>query len=214
MSLVTYSDLLVAVAEYLARDDLTARIPDFIKMAEAKFNRSLKCRQMEIRSYTVTDLTSAEPQMISLPSDFQTMRSIKITSVSDQPRLEYMTDAQLDEYRTSIASVKGRPRYFSVFGTEMELAPTPDTAYTIEMKYRAYIPSLTSTNMTNWLMALAPDLYLYGTLLETAPYMNDDPRLQTWGAGMSAALDGINSLAMDAGYGSGPLVIRTTGINP
>jgi hypothetical protein len=152
--------------------------------------------------------------MISLPSDFQTMRSIKVTSVSDQPRLEYMTDAQLDEYRTSIASVKGRPRYFSVFGTEMELAPTPDTAYTIEMKYRGYIPSLTATNATNWLIALAPDLYLYGTLLETAPYMNDDPRLQTWGAGMSAALDGINSLAMDAGYGSGPLVIRTTGINP
>jgi hypothetical protein len=46
MSLLSYSDLLGAVAEYLARDDLTARIPDFIKLAEAKFNRSLKCRQM------------------------------------------------------------------------------------------------------------------------------------------------------------------------
>lgn len=214
MSIATWTDLVAAVADYLARDDLTARVPDFIALAEAKFNRSLKCRQMEIRSTTTTDDTSDEPQMVTLPTDFQTMRAIKLTNVACQPRLEYMSDAQMDEFRAKSGNVTGQPRYFSIYGTEMELAPSPDGAYTIEMKYRAYLPALSEANPVNWLIAIAPDLYLYGVLLEAAPYMKDDPRIQVWGAGMTQAMDSLNSLAQDAGYGSGPLVMRTSGFTP
>lgn len=214
VSIATYDDLVSAVSDYLARDDLTPRVPDFVTLTEAKFNRVLKCRQMEVRSTTTIDMSSDEPQMVTLPTDFQTMRAIKLTNVDCQPRLEYMSDAQMDEYRSTLANVAGIPRYFSIYGTEMELAPSPDSAYTIEMKYRAYLPALNATNQTNWLIAIAPDLYLYGVLLEAAPYMKDDPRIQVWGAGMTQALDGLNGLAQDAGYGSGPLVMRNTGYTP
>lgn len=214
MSIASYSDLNTAVANYLARDDLTARIPEFIALAEAKFNRELRCRQMETRSTTSVSLSNTEPEMVSLPSDFQSMRSFRITSVTGRPRLEYMSDTQMDEYRQTIGNVAGQPKYFSIFGNEIELCPTPDDAYTIEMKYRATVTALTASATTNWLILLAPDLYLYGTLLEAAPYMKEDPRIAVWGAGMTAAIDGLNDLTQESGYGSGPLVVRTSGVTP
>jgi hypothetical protein len=48
MSISTYAALVSAVTEYLARDQdttLIARIPDFITLAEAKFNRELRVNQ-------------------------------------------------------------------------------------------------------------------------------------------------------------------------
>lgn len=214
MTIASYSDLNTAVANYLKRDDLADRIPEFIVLAEAKFNRELRCRQMEGRSTTTIDTASDEPEMIALPTDFQSMRSFRLSSVTGKPRLEYMSDAQMDEYRTKIGNVAGQPKYFSIFGSEIELAPTPDDDYALEMKYRAVIPALTESNTSNWLILLAPDLYLYGALLEASPYMKEDPRIQVWGAGMSAALDGLNNLTMESNYGSGPLVMRASGQTP
>ena len=41
MALDTYANLQTAIANFLARDDLTTEIVDFIKLTEADFNRSL-----------------------------------------------------------------------------------------------------------------------------------------------------------------------------
>ena len=47
MAIGTYAELQTAVANWLDRDDLTARIPEFITLAEARFNRLLRLRSME-----------------------------------------------------------------------------------------------------------------------------------------------------------------------
>lgn len=211
-----YTSLQTAVTEYLARDQdatLIARIPTFIQLFEAKMNRSLYVRQMEQRSTTVADTTSSEPEFISLPADFQSMRRIRLSSVSGKPHLDFKSGTQLDEYRSSIGNAVGQPQFFSIFGSEIELAPTPDSNYTIEMVYRQNIPAL-ATNSTNWLLTLAPDIYLYGALLESAPYMKEDERIQVWAAGLSTALDGLNSLGMTSTFNSGPMAMRTTGATP
>ena len=211
MSIASYSDLTATVANYLARDDLTARIPEFITLAEAKFSRELRCSQMEKRAYATIDITTTEPEFISLPQDFQSMRRVRISSVEGKPRLEFLPNAALDDYRYSTANVKGQPRYISVFGSEMELAPTPDANYVLEMVYRANIPALSSSNASNWLLVLAPDLYLYGALLEAATYMKEDSRVSLWAAGMTTAMDSINKLSLDAIYGPTPLQVRVSG---
>ena len=214
MAINTYATLITAATEWLARDQdatLIARIPDFITLAEAKFNRELFVRQMEVRATTLIDTGATEPEMIDLPSDFQSMRRVRLSSVTGKPLLQFMSGAQMDEYRPTIANVASRPLFFTIFGTEMELAPTPDAAYTIEMVYRANIPALTSTNTTNWLLTLAPDLYLYGVLLETAPYIKEDGRIQTWGLGFTTALDGLNKLGLTSTFNAGPMTVRVSG---
>lgn len=214
MTLITdYATLQSAVTEYLAREQdttLIGRIPTFIQLSEAKFNRELFVRQMEGRSTTTINLASGEPEFISLPDDFQSMRRMRLSSVTRKPLIDFMSGTQMDEYRAKSGNVAGTPRYFTIFGDEIELAPTPDAAYTIEMVYRQNVPAL-SSNDTNWLLNLAPDLYLYGALLESAPYTKNDARIQTWGLGFTTALDGLNQLGLTSTFNAGPLTVRVSG---
>lgn len=211
-----YTSLQAAVTEYLARDQdatLIARIPTFAQLAEAKFNRMLFVRQMEARATALTDPLADEPEFIALPADFQSMRRMRLSSVSGKPCLSFKSGTQMDEYRASIGNAVGQPQFFTIFGSEIELAPTPDAAYTVEMVYRTNIPAL-ATNSTNWLLTLAPDLYLYGALLESAPYIKEDGRIQTWALGFSTALDGLNTLGLTSTFNAGPMTMRPSGVTP
>lgn len=210
-----YADLQAAATEYLARDQdttLIARIPTFIQLAEAKFNRSLFHRKMEARATALTDPNATEPEFIALPSDFQSMRRMRITSVTGKPLIDFRSTVQMDEFRAQVADVAARPIYFSIFSDEIELGPTPDAAYTIEMIYRQNLPALAS-NATNWLLTLAPDAYLYGALLESAPYIKEDNRIQTWALGLTNALNDLNSIGNMSTFNAGPLQVRASGIN-
>jgi hypothetical protein len=215
-TITDYTTLIAAVTEYLARDQdttLIARIPTFVQLSEAKFNRTLFVRQMEQRSTATVDTGSTEPEFISLPSDFQSMRRIRLSSVDGKPRLEFLSGVQMDEFRLSEANVAARPRYFTIIGSEIELLPTPDGDYTIEMVYRKNVPALAS-NSTNWLLTLAPDAYLYGTLLEASPYTKNDERIPVWAAGFSNAIDGLNNLVLTSAFNAGPMQMRTSGATP
>ena len=208
-----YASLQSAVTEYLARDQdttLIARIPTFVQLAEAKFNRQLFVRQMEQRATALVDLGSNEPEFISLPSNFQSMRRVRLSSVTGKPCLEFKSGTQMDEYRFATSDVTARPRYFTVFGGELELAPTPDAAYTIEMVYRQIIPPL-AANGNNWLLTTAPDLYLYAALLESAPYIKEDARIQTWGLGFTSALADLNNLGLTSTFNAGPMTVSVSG---
>lgn len=214
--IVDYTSLQTAVVEYLARDQdtfLIARVPSFIQLSEAKFNRTVFVRQMETRSSTITDITAAEPEFTALPADFQTMRRIRLSGVVGKPILEFMSGVQMEEYRLSIGNAAAQPLYFTIFGSEIELAPTPDANYPLEMIYRANVPALAS-NSTNWLLTMAPDLYLYGALLESAPWLKNDARLQTWGSGFKLALDDLNALGLSSTFNAGPVKVRVSGVTP
>lgn len=210
--IVDYASLQAAVTEYLARDQdttLIARIPTFIQLAEAKFNRQLFIRQMEQRATALVDPGSSEPEFISLPADFQSMRRVRLSNVAGRPCLSFKSGTQLDEYRFGTSDIAGQPRYFTVFGDEIELVPTPDAAYTIEMVYRRSIPPLAASD-PNWLLTLAPDLYLYGALLESAPYIKEDGRIQTWALGLSSALNELNNLGLTSTFNAGPMTIHVS----
>ena len=213
MAITNYTELLSAGANWLARDDLTLRLPEFVTFTEAKLNRVLFVPQMEVRSTATVDINSDEPEFISLPTDFQTMRRVRLSSVLGKPRLNFVTGTQIDDIRFSRDNMTGQPAYFSIVGTEMELLPTPAEAYTLEMVYRATLPPLAS-NPTNWLLTMAPDLYLYGMLLEAAPYTKEDERVSLWANGFSTVLDNLNTLGNMQSFDSGPSTITLPGITP
>ena len=52
ISFQDYAGLKAAVADWLGRDDLTGRIPDFIALAERRMARELRLRIMERRAET------------------------------------------------------------------------------------------------------------------------------------------------------------------
>ncbi len=120
----------------------------------------------------------------------------------------------MDEARSGNSNASQQPRFFNIVGNEMELWPTPDSNYTIEMIYRAYITALSNSNTSNWLLALAPDAYLYGTLLEAGPYMIDNDQTTLWAAAFKNTIDSINILSLTQKFNTGPLVMRNSGANP
>lgn len=211
----TYPDLTAAIIEYLARDQdtvLGARAPWFVQSAEAKLNRTLLVRQMENRQTALTTFGVTDAEYLAVPADFQSMRRVRVTSVSGRPALDYMSATQMEDARTEQGDVPAQPRFYTFTGNEIELFPVPDAAYTIELVYRQYLPAL-AANSTNWLLSLAPDIYLYGALLESAPYLKKDARLQTWATLYAAAVKDLNDLETSENFNAGSLRVRPEGFN-
>ena len=75
----------------------------------------------------------------------------------------------------------GKVRYYTIIDGAFELLPAPVTSTDVILTYYQKIPSLSDRQPSNWLYAKAPDLYLYSALLEAAPYLRDDDRMQMWG---------------------------------
>lgn len=214
MAISTYAELLDAGANYLARDDLTLRYPEFIALFEAKINRTLFHPRMESRATLTVNTLLTEPEYLDLPSDFQTMRYARLSGQVGKPRLQFMTQTQMEDYRYTRDNVAGVPAYFSIVGDQMELAPTPSQDYDVEIVYRANIPALTQSNPTNWLLTIAPDAYLYGMLLEASAYNPEDPRISVWATGLQTVMDQLNLLAERQSFDSGPTTVSLPGVCP
>jgi hypothetical protein len=178
MALGTFTELKDAVADWLDRSDLTARIPDFITLAEARLNRDLRIRPMEVRSSMET--TSGQ-RYFNLPGGYLQMRNMQMNTNPITP-LEYITPEMLDRLYGS--DTTGKPRAYTLIGDEIQLAPIPDSDYTVEMAfYEKFTPlgdGTSGTVTTNWLTTNAPDILLYGALLEAEPFIKNDERIRLW----------------------------------
>ena len=187
MALSTYTELKDAIADWLDRSDLTSRIPDFIALAEARINRELRIRPMEVRSVAYT---SSGQKYFNLPGGYLQMRNIQLNTNPTTP-LEYITPEMLDRLYGS--NTTGKPRAYTLIGDEIQLSPIPDAAYEIEMAFYENIDSLgdgtAGTVVSNWLTLNAPDILLYGALLEAEPFIKNDERVPVWLNGYSNAVD-------------------------
>ena len=189
MALSNYTELKDAIADWLDRSDLTDRIPDFIALAEARLNRELRIRPMEVRS---TMTTTVGQRYFNLPGGYLQMRNFQINTNPITP-LEYITPEMLDRLYGS--NTTGKPRAYSLIGDEIQLAPIPDSTYTIEMAfYEKFTPlgdGTSGTVTSNWLTKNAPDVLLYGALIEAEPFIKNDERIQLWLTAYKEAIDKI-----------------------
>lgn len=188
MAITDYASLQTAVATWLHRTDLTAQITDFISLAEAKLSSDIVSRAMETR--TVLTATAGDAYL-TLPTDMLEMRRL-VLQTDPSIVLKYATPDQIaSDYPLSLSS---RPSVFAVIGGQLQLAPTPDSNYSIELTYLQRIPALSVSNTTNWLLSNWPNAYLYATLCAAHPYIINDERLGLFQALYNEAVAGINSI--------------------
>ena len=200
MALDTFAGLKATIADYLNRDDLTSIIPSFITIAEAKFNRKLRVRQMVKRATATLDTA-----FFAFPSDFLQAKEFQLNT-NPITYLEFVTEKQGDLMRQNSIVASGQPKYYTIVGTQLEVIATPGSSYTGELTYYGKIPALSDSNTSNWLLAYAPDLYLYGALMEAAPYLKDDERLPVWSQMYINSLGDIEVADQRASVSSTPLV--------
>lgn len=204
MAITNYSGLKASVASYLGRSDLTAQIPDFITLAEYRLQRNLRVRQM---LKTATANTTGGDSTVGLPSDFLELRDIYIDA---RPRftLSYLSPSAFS--RDARAADSGRPNFYTLRAAELELAPIPDTSYSLVMLYYAKPTPLSDSNTSNVFLANAPDALLYGALLEAEPYLYNDNRIAIWSNFYNSALESLNVSDESSEYSGVPLQMSVT----
>lgn len=199
MALDTYSDLKSAIADWLNRTDLTARIPDFIALTEASLNRDLRTQDMVT---TATLETVAGTATVSLASDVVEVRSA-VLQTNPKVVLPFITLQHLDD-RFALAS-SGKPVAFSMQGNALKLGPTPDAVYSLAVTYYQPVTALSDAAPSNWVLSDHPDLYLYGSLVQASPFLGDDARVQTWAALYGRALENLEAADNRAQWASSPI---------
>jgi hypothetical protein len=173
MAIGTYSELQAAVADWLERGDLTARIPSFIALAEAEMNRTLRARRAQSRS-----TVSISAEFSSLPAGFREMQSVRLLrpGTATWDRVDPLTHDAI----SGLDGMTGQPRYYAVVGDQLRLYPAPDATYSVELTIAAVVPALSDSAPTNWVLTDHPDAYLYGALKHAAPFLRDSDQLPVW----------------------------------
>jgi hypothetical protein len=175
VALSTRSDLEAALADWINRRDLGPRIPDFIRLTEAKIDRVL-------RRATVRGTMTIDAEVNALPADCAELRSIRLSS--SMPHRDFPitigTVDMLGETRARWNGAAGRPERAAIVGNELIVAPAPDAAYTAEITYFEKLVPLSDATSTNAVLVDAPDVYLYGALAETELYLKHDERFPLW----------------------------------
>jgi hypothetical protein len=199
MSIASYSELQTAVASYLARTDLTSQITDFIRFAELRLRRELRIRQM-LKSVTTT--TTSGDSTVELPSDFLEIRDFVVSTNPLQP-LTYSSPSAFS--RNARTTESGKPLDYTILANEFQLAPIPDSAYTVKLLYYSAPEFLSDTNSSNAFVANAPDALLYAALIEAEPFLMNDARINTWGTMYDRAISTLTKSDESSQYSGVPL---------
>lgn len=202
MPFANYNDLQDAVASWLARDDLSVEIIDFIRLAEVRIQQELKLTYVDA---TTTGNFVADQNYIDIPADCLEVRTVTVDS-SPPVVISIVTKELLPTIRNNESG--NTPYAGCQHGRKFELAPVPGdtTAYT--MDYHGSITALTTGAPTSWLLTTHPNLYLYGALLEAEPFLANDPRMQTWERQFEKAAAALRRQEWRSRTGGGALIVR------
>ncbi len=196
MALGTFADLKAAIASWLNKGTtLDAQIPDFIRLTESRLNKVLDDPEME-----VTSTAGTTGQFLGLPVDFGELKSISIGG----RRLRGNTVADFSGFST----VAGLPQSYGIYDGQLAFAPVPATGSAVSIVYTRRIPALSVSNTTNWLLDLAPEAYLYGSLMAAELFLWNDDRLPTIKAFYDDAIEVLKQDAAKRRWGAAPLAPR------
>ena len=209
MAINTYATLQTAVANWLDRDDLTDRIPEFISLAEARFNRILRIRMMETISTSIT--TAGGVKEYDLPTGYVQMKEFHLTTSPATP-LAYVTPEMM--FRMWAGSNQAKPNVYTIITGKVSLGPTPDAVYTTSMLYYKTVDALSVDNTTSTMLTQNPDVYLYGSLLEAEPFLMNDQRVQLWATAFQQALADIQEQDNKDRHSGSEMRVMNTGGYP
>ncbi len=180
MAISTYAQLQTAVASWLNRSDLTTQIPDFITLAESALNRRLNLRVMTQEASLSTTVSS---RTVALPTAFIEPIALWRLDADRVPLIFRLPETM------EICTTAGRPEYWAVDETIVFERPA-DAIYSLVFRYVQGF-ALSDAAPTNWLLTNHPDVYLFATLVEAAPYLRDDNLLAVMSARLEKAISEV-----------------------
>ena len=174
----TFTTLKTAIQDYTQNTETTfdSQLSRFILNAE---ERILKECQLDVFRKSSQGSATSGNQYLSKPTDFLSQNSLSVINSSSKEFLLYKQATMLQDY-TPDPTTTGTPKYYADWDNDtFLLAPTPDSAYTMEVHY-FYRPTsiTTSSDGTSWLGTNAELCLLYGSLCEAYLFMKGEADIQ------------------------------------
>jgi len=194
MAIVDYPSLQATVASYINRTDLsvvppmnspgygltTTPIQDAISLAENTIRLKVWRNRVRNTSFQIGNGDQTTDQF-ALPNDCAAITSLRLVSgyPNQDTSIRICTPEELADFRAAHYNVASRPRYAAVLTGNLVVVPVPDQVYDTDLWYWQELVPI-GPGVVNPLFQEFPNLYLYATLLELAPYLEHDERMQTW----------------------------------
>jgi hypothetical protein len=192
MSLATYTDLQASIAGWMNRTDLTAFIPDFIRLAEERLQRALRVQEMEAVMTPVAIVAGS----IAAPAGALAIKTAWITGYETAPLKPQSYEALL------ALGTNDTPTRYAWVGSTLYF----DGAGTVNAIVYQAIPPLAS-NSTNWLLTGYPSAYLFAALVEGWLFLRNKDEAKTWDDRLQQTLDEIGGNDQRDSM-NGPLVAK------
>lgn len=190
-----YTSLLANVADYLARTDLTAQIPVFVQNMEERFFRDSENWGAWMESALSVTITS---NVAAVPADYLGLRIAYISGNNSLPLRRITLEQLYSRYPRSVSTSGGSAQFITRNRTNFEFGPV-NASGTLAGTYYAKPAPLRSYStggadaVAHYLIVNAPDLLLFGALLEATPFIKKDDRLLVWQSAYQAAQDAYRS---------------------
>tara|TARA_Y100000114_G_scaffold25600_1_gene21260 strand:+ start:217 stop:867 length:651 start_codon:yes stop_codon:yes gene_type:complete len=166
---ISHSSFLTQVRNYTEVDSNVLSdtlIDQFIRNTELDI--ASKVDYDDLRKYATTSTISSQ-RYLSMPSDLIYLRSVQIINSGVRDFLEKRDTSFISEFNPS--ETEAVPKYYANWDDQnIVLAPTPNSAYTIQINYIIDPPHFTSSNST-FLSTYQDQLLLYGVLAECFSYL-------------------------------------------
>ena len=177
---MNYTQLSTLIQDYCesTEQSFVANIPTFVQLAEERIYNSVQIPA--IRKNVTGTMTNTFPYF-QLPSDWLSTFSLAVIDPITG-EYEYLLNKDVNYIRAAYPPPNsyGKPKYYAIWDDNtMILGPTPDQAYTAELHYYYYPPSIV-TNSTSWLGDNFETVLLYGCIREGYTYLKGDPDLMQY----------------------------------
>ena len=171
---MTYAELVQKLRDYTEVDSnvFTATIIDgFIQDAEFRILRDVDSDNN--RRYATATVNTGN-RFIDTPQNLLVIRSAQIIDGSDRTFMEPRDTSFMSEFNASGAT--GKPRYYAMWDEDtIVFAPTPDSAYTIQLNYILKPGSLVDNTSGTYLSQKFPNGLLYACLVEAYGFLKGPP---------------------------------------
>ena len=150
----------------------------------------------DFRKNQVGDLTASGPYL-ECPDDYLAPFSLAVIDSSSNYSFLLLKQVSFIRDFTPNASTTGLPKYYAEFDDNTFIvAPSPDSAYEVELHYYYRPASLTTTSgsETTWLSKNAPNAMLYGSLVEACTYLKNYEAIPAYESKFQEALLGLKNL--------------------
>jgi len=173
----TFTTLKSTIQDYTENTETTFvnDLATIIVQAENRINSSVQLPNFRANK---TAAVSLDNPYLTIPDDFLYPYSLAV--LDSDSNYSYLLNKDVNFIREAYplsAENKGLPEYYAQFDDDhFIVAPTPDDNYTVELHY-FYLPTsiTTSSDGTSWIGTNAPDVLLYGSLVEAYTFMKGEP---------------------------------------